>query len=95
MEALEVVRDIAVVVLGAVGLLAALMMVVTGLLLWRMLAAIRTDISPIIDSVRDTADTVWATAETVQHTVTESAQSTSRAVRIARRVLGLLRRRPS
>ena len=33
METLEVVRDIAVVVLSAVGLLAALMMVVTGILL--------------------------------------------------------------
>ncbi len=93
MEALETVRDIAVVVLGAVALLAVLMMVVTGLLLWRMLAAIRTDVAPIIDSVRDTVDTVRATAETVQHTVTETTESTSRTVRIARRALGLLRGR--
>lgn len=93
MESLEIVRDIAVVVLASVGLLATLMMVVTGLLLWRMLAGIRTDLGPIIESIRDTVDTVRATTETVQHTVTESAQSTSRTVRVARRALGLLRGR--
>ncbi len=91
MEALEVVRDIAVVVLASVGLLAALMLVITGLLLWRMLAAIRAEVTPIIDSARDTVDTVRATAETVQETVAASSRTTSRGVRVARHALGLLR----
>lgn len=93
MESLEIVRDIAVIVLALVGLLAAFMLVVTGVLLWRMVAGIRTDMGPIIDSIRDTVDTVRATTETVQHTVTESAQSTSGTMRVARRALRLLRRR--
>ena len=77
--------------MAAIGVLAMLMMAVTGLLLWRMLATLRNEVTPIIDSIRDTVDTVRATAETVQGTVADSGQTPSRAVRVVRRAFSLLR----
>ena len=87
------VRDIAVVVLGAVALITTLVIVITGLLLWRLVATIRADTAPIIGAVRDTVQTVQATVDTVSHAVTESTRSTPKAAGMARRLLGLIRGR--
>ena len=48
------VRDIAVVVLAAVALVTTLVLLITGMLVWRLLAAIRADVTPIIQSARET-----------------------------------------
>ena len=90
---LTAVRDIAVVVLGAVALVTTLVLVITGLLVWRLLAAVRADVAPIIGSVRDTVHTVQATVETVGEVVTESTRPAPKAVGTLRRLLGLLRGR--
>ena len=86
------VRDIAVVVLAAVALLTSLIMIVTGLLLWRLLAMVRADISPILGSLRDTADTVKGTTEAVSQAVQESAQSMPMSTQILRVIGRLIRR---
>ncbi len=86
------VRDIAVVVLAAALLMTTLVMIVTGLLVWRLLAAIRSDISPIFGSLRDTADTVRATTDALGQAFQESARSTPRSMQLARRLTRLLRR---
>ena len=46
------VRDIAVIVLAAVALVTTLVLLITGMLVWRLLAAIRADVTPIIQSAR-------------------------------------------
>ena len=87
------VRDIAVVVLGAVSLMTALVLVITGLLIWRLLAAVRADLSSIIGAVRDTVETVRATADAVQGAVESTAASTSRTSRVTRRLISIVRGR--
>lgn len=81
------VRDIAVVVLAAVALVATLTLLITGMLVWRLLAAIRTDVTPIIHSARETVDTVRDTTELVSDVVKDGTTSTSGALRKFRRVL--------
>ncbi len=81
------VRDIAVVVLAAVALVATLVMLITGMLVWRLLAAIRTDIAPIVQSARETVNTVRDTTELVSDVVKDGTSSTSGAVKKFRRVL--------
>ena len=81
------VRDIAVVVLAAVALIATIVLLITGMLVWRLLAAIRADVAPIIQSARDTVDTVRDTTELVSDVVKDGADSTSSAVKKFRRVL--------
>ena len=85
------VRDIAVVVLAAVSLVTTMVLVVTGLLIWRLLAAVRADVSPIIGAVRDTVETVRATADAVQGGVESTAASSSRTSRVLRRLIGFVR----
>ncbi len=82
---LENVRDIAVVALAAVWLVATLMMVITGVLVWRLIAVVRADISPILRSARSTVETVQDTVETVGDAVKDSAASTPRTVKGLRR----------
>ena len=79
--------------LAAVALVTTLVLVITGLLLWRLLAVIRADVLPIIDSARDTVDTLRGAVETVSEIVTDSAKSTPRVVRTIRRIAGLARGR--
>jgi len=71
------VRDIAVVVLAAVGIITTLVILITGMLMWRLIAALRADLAPIIASVRDTAETVRATAVTVSDVVADTARGPS------------------
>ncbi len=87
------VRDIAVVVLAAVSLVTTLVLLITGLLIWRLLAAVRADVSPIIGAVRDTVETVRATADAVQGAVESTAASSSRTSRVLRRLIGFVRGR--
>ena len=81
------VRDIAVVVLAAVALVTTLVLLITGMLVWRFLAAIRTDVAPIIQSARETVDTVRDTTELVSDAVKDGTSSTSGAFKKLRRVL--------
>ncbi|MCY3895021.1 MAG: hypothetical protein OXG17_00970 [Chloroflexi bacterium] len=81
------VRDIAVVVLAAVALVATLILLITGMLAWRLLAAIRTDVTPIIHSARETVDTVRDTTELVSDVVKDGTSSTAGALKKFRRVL--------
>ncbi len=81
------VRDIAVVVLAAVALVTTIVILITGMLVWRLLAAIRTDVTPIIQSARETVDTVKDTTELVSDVVKDGTSSTSGALRKFRRVL--------
>ena len=71
------IRDLAVVVLAAVAVSATLVMAITGLLVWRLLAVIRTEL-------RETIDTERVTVDTVGNVVTESSGPSSRAIRIFR-----------
>lgn len=81
------VRDIAVVVLAAVALVTTIVLLITGMLVWRLLAAIRTDVIPIIESARATVDTVRDTTELVSDVVKDGASSTSGGLKKFRRVL--------
>lgn len=81
------VRDIAVVVLAAVALVTTIVILITGMLVWRLLAAIRTDVTPIIQSAQETVDTVRETTELVSDVVKDGTSSTSGALRKFRRVL--------
>ena len=81
------VRDIAVVVLAAVALVTTIVILITGMLVWRLLAAIRTDVTPIIQSAQQTVDTVRETTELVSDVVKDGTSSTSGALRKFRRVL--------
>ncbi len=81
------VRDIAVVVLAAVALVTTLVLLITGMLVWRLLAAIRADVTPIIQSARETVDTVRETTDLVSEVVKDGATSTSGALKKFRRVL--------
>ena len=81
------VRDIAVVVLAAVALVTTLVLLITGMLVWRLLAAIRADVTPIIQSARETVDTVRETTELVSDVVKDGTSSTSGALKKLRRVL--------
>ena len=83
------VRDIAVVVLAAVALVTTLVLLITGMLVWRLLAAIRADVTPIIQSARDTVDTVRETTELVSDVVKDGTSSTSGALKKLRRVLNM------
>ena len=83
------VRDIAVVVLAAVALVTTLVLLITGMLVWRLLAAIRADVTPIIQSARDTVDTVRETTELVSDVVKDGTSSTSGALKKFRRVLNV------
>jgi hypothetical protein len=78
------IRDLAVVVLAAVAVSATLVMAITGLLVWRLLAVIRTELLPIAGSLRETIDTVRDTVDTVGNVVTESSGPSSRAIRMFR-----------
>ena len=81
------VRDIAVVVLAAVALVTTVVLLITGMLVWRLLAAIRADVAPIIQSARETVDTVRDTTELVSEVVKDGASSTSGGLKKFRRVL--------
>lgn len=81
------VRDIAVVVLAAVALVMTIVLLITGMLVWRLLAAVRTDVAPIIQSARETVDTVRDTTELVSEVVKDGTTSTSGALKKLRRVL--------
>lgn len=81
------VRDIAVVVLAAVALVVTIVLLITGMLVWRLLAAIRADVAPIIQSAQDTIDTVRDTTELVSDVVRDGTSSTSGALKKFRRVL--------
>lgn len=81
------VRDIAVVVLAAVALVGTIVLLITGMLVWRLLAVIRADVAPIIQSARDTVDTVRDTTELVSDVVKDGTSSTSGALKKFRRVL--------
>lgn len=81
------VRDIAVVVLAAVALVATIVLLITGMLVWRLLAAIRADVAPIVQSARETVDTVRDTTELVSDVVKDGTSSTSGALKKFRRVL--------
>jgi hypothetical protein len=81
------VRDIAVVVLAAVALVTTIVILITGMLVWRLLAAIRADVTPIIQSAQETVDTVRETTELVSDVVKDGTSSTSGALRKFRRVL--------
>ncbi len=83
------VRDIAVVVLAAVALVTTLVFLITGMLVWRLLAAIRADVTPIIQSARETVDTVRETTELVSDAVKDGASSTSGALKKFRRILNM------
>ncbi len=83
------VRDIAVVVLAAVALVTTLVLLITGMLVWRLLAAIRADVTPIIQSARETVDTVRETTELVSDVVKDGTSSTSGALKKIRRVLNM------
>ena len=78
------IRDLAVVVLAAVAVSATLVLAKTGLLVWRLLAVIRTELLPIAGALRETIDTVRDTVDTVGNVVTQSSGSSSRAIRIFR-----------
>ncbi len=81
------VRDIAVVVLAAVALVATIVLLITGMLVWRLLAVIQADVAPIIQSARETVDTVRDTTELVSDVVKDGTSSTSGALKKFRRVL--------
>ena len=81
------VRDIAVVVLAAVALVTTIVILITGMLVWRLLAAIRADVTPIIQSAQETVDTVRETTELVSDVVKDGTSSTSGALKKFRRVL--------
>ena len=83
------VRDIAVVVLAAVALVTTLVLLITGMLVWRLLAAIRADVTPIIQSARETVDTVRETTELVSDVVKDGTSSTSGALKKVRRILNM------
>ena len=87
------VRDIAIVVLGAVSLITILVFIVTALLVWRLIAAIRTDIGPIFASVRDTANTVRATVDLVRDTVDETTRPSTGVFSALRRAAKFARGR--
>ncbi len=89
---LDQVRDIAVVVLAAVALVGTLVFVITGLLVWRLIAAVRADVAPIIGAARETVDTVQTTVATVGEMVEQSRRSTPRAIRALRQAFGFTRR---
>ena len=78
------VRDLAVVVLAVVAVSATLVMAITGVLVWRLLLVIRTEVLPIAGSLRETIDTVRNTVDTVGTVVKESSRSSSRAARMFR-----------
>ncbi len=86
------VRDIAVVVLAAVGLVSTLVVVITALLVWRLIAAVRADVAPIIGAARDTVETVQSTVGTVGEMVAQSSRSTPRAIGALRQVFNFIRR---
>ncbi len=83
------VRDIAVVVLAAVALVSTIILLITGMLVWRLLAAIRADVAPIVHSARETVDTVRETTELVSDAVRDGTTSTSGALKKFRRVLNV------
>ena len=78
------IRDLAVVVLAATAVSATLVLAITGLLVWRLLAVIRTELLPIAGSLRETIDTVRDTVDTVGNVVTNSSDPSSRTIRIFR-----------
>ena len=77
------------VVLAAVALVTTLVLLITGMLVWRLLAAIRADVTPIIQSARETVDTVRETTELVSDVVKDGTSSTSGALKKIRRVLNM------
>ena len=75
------------VVLAAVALVTTIVLLITGMLVWRLLAAIRADVAPIIQSARETVETVRDTTELVSDAVKDGTTSTSGAFKKFRRVL--------
>ena len=76
------VRDIAVVLLATVMLITTMVLVITALFVWRLIAAIRADIAPILGSVRETANAVRETVDTVGDSVKESARPSAGIIRL-------------
>jgi hypothetical protein len=76
------VRDLAVVLLATVMFITTIVLVITALFVWRLIAAIRTDIAPILGTVRETADTVRETVDTVGDSVKESVRPSAGTIRL-------------
>jgi len=89
------VRDIAIVVLGAVSIITTLVLVVTAMLVWRLLSVVRDEVRPILRSGAETAATIKGLAAAASESSAGSVAAKSvAAAGGARKLASLFRGRP-
>jgi hypothetical protein len=77
----ETIRDLAVILLAALSLIATLSLVLMVISVWRLVGVLRDEVHPLLRSLAETSETVKGTARFVSETVAKpSARAAGTAV---------------